>query len=175
MNKSLLVATTVEEVASVVGIPFLIICVQIIYRQTQKQKTIIKTTQKERKKEIDAYIFTTWRIRHLKQSARHFGKWTYSHSVVWCVKTEDRSRNAEIESCSRRTQERFIGGRKCFPTLPEFQSAHMTCTCEYMLRGCIHLNVYSHALAQHQPIPRQTQLHLGQLSGWKDLNFTLKH
>lgn len=51
MNKSLLVATTVEEVASVVSIPFLIICVQIIYRQTQKQKTIIKTTQKVRKKE----------------------------------------------------------------------------------------------------------------------------
>lgn len=86
INKSLLVATTVEEVASVVSIPFLIICVQIIYRQTQKQKTIIKTTQKERKEEIDAYIFTTWRIRHLKQSARHFGKWTYLHtqlSGVW--------------------------------------------------------------------------------------------
>lgn len=82
INKALLVATTAEEVASLVSIPFLIICVQIIYRQTQKQKTIIKTTQEERKKEKDANIFTTWSIGHLKQSARHFGKWTYLHTQL---------------------------------------------------------------------------------------------
>lgn len=49
INKSLLVATTVEEVASVVSIPFLIICVQIIYRQTQKQKNNNQNYTKRKK------------------------------------------------------------------------------------------------------------------------------
>lgn len=46
--------------------------------------------------------------------------------------------------------------------MPEFLSAHMTCTCGYTLRGCIHLSVYSQAPAHHQPVPHQTRSHSGQ-------------
>lgn len=58
--------------------------------------------------------------------------------------------------------------KKGFSTLPKFLSTHMTCTCGYMLRGCICLNAHSHAPAhKHQSIPCQLQSHLGQHSGWE--------
>lgn len=149
--KALLVATTVEEVASLVSIPIfwlLVFFSNNLHTNTKRKKKAITKLLKY------LYIFTRWNIRRLKTINGQFGwcKNWHIQSRRGLHETENKTQKIEIKHCIIRTQEFPVGGRKRFPTLPKFLSTHMTCTCGYMLQGCIHLNVYSHAPAHRTSV-----------------------
>lgn len=169
--KALLVATTVEEVASVVSIPFLITCFQIIYIQIQKKQNRNQTTKRF------LYIFTRWDIRHLRQSTDILvgaSIDTPSRDNA-CMNTDNKTQKIKIKWCITRTRECLAGGRKRFSTSPKFLSTHMTCTCGYMLRGCIHLYcVQSRSSTPNISQSLVTQSHSGQALGvGRDLHYVL--
>lgn len=110
---------------------------QIIYIHTQKTnnlttKSFVHLEQKGQKKSQNNRL-TFWQVEETTNQ----------------VETEPPPPIKKIKMVLHEDTICLAGGRKHFSTLPRFLSTHMTCTCGYMLRGCIQLNVYSHAPA-HQ-------------------------
>lgn len=148
--KALLVATTVEEVASLVSIPFffwfLIFFTNNLH--TNKGKKNIKLTLKalynlcqKGQKTFQNNQQTFWLVQEMTRPVK----------IVACTGTGKKRKKRKPKKI-KMVHDCLVGGGKHLSASPRFLSTYMIHTCRYMHPRCIHLSVYSHAPTQQTSV-----------------------